>query len=536
MYNLADTTVSVGLILSAAQPDDVAELTQFLASVQQQDTAVLEVMIADDRGQNTRLDRQLVESDQVAVRHLPAAYPNRPAMFNAILNAAQGELLLLVNPDRGSVQLRKSAIRTLRMAAERNVAEMVYADYERVEPAAGRTDVHLLDWHAGRLRDDVDFGPVILYRTTRLRELGGFDERLPAACEYDLRLRITEHRSPVHVSNRHAGALYTLKAPAAGHDVFAYLRAEPAVQREYEEACTAHLQRCGACLAPGAHVQTVTYDPTEEARFADCLASVVIPVNQRPQFIGRAIESVQAQSESRVETVVVVNGGEIDPTADQVRRYMPGGDRYRATAPPVRLIVLDVNNLGLCLNTGIAAARGKYYIQLDSDDRLKPDAVSRLLSVFDSDPTVGMVIGSYEVWTLDERSGEITRNADIPVVTHAEWTAENGRNNLLRINGAGAPRAAHIKVIREVGWFGLNDTPHCRNYGEDYDLVLRISERYTIGRVWEPIYDVIRHAGGTDHAIDAVTIDRNNEAKDHMRLAAVQRRRALNSLTPRGSS
>jgi cellulose synthase/poly-beta-1,6-N-acetylglucosamine synthase-like glycosyltransferase len=194
----------------------------------------------------------------------------------------------------------------------------------------------------------------------------------------------------------------------------------------------------------------------------------------------------------------------------------------------VRLIVVDVNNLGLCLNTGIAAARGKYYVQLDSDDRLKPDAVEKLLEVFDSDPAVGMVIGSYEVWNLDEQTGQLTRNENVPVVTHDEWTADNGRNNLLRVGGAGAPRAAHIKAISEVGWFGVNDDPACRNYAEDYDLVLRISERYTIGRVWEPIYEVIRHSGGTDHAIDQVTIDRNDEAKDHMRLQALRRRRKLN--------
>jgi hypothetical protein len=139
-----------------------------------------------------------------------------------------------------------------------------------------------------------------------------------------------------------------------------------------------------------------------------------------------------------------------------------------------------------------------------------------------------MVIGSYEVWTLSEETGQLERNENIPVVTHDEWTAHNGRNNLLRINGAGAPRSAHIKVIREVGWFGVNDDRHCRNYGEDYDLVLRISERYTIGRVWEPIYEVIRHAGGTDHAIDQATIDRNDDAKDHMRLEALRRRRVLN--------
>jgi hypothetical protein len=138
-----------------------------------------------------------------------------------------------------------------------------------------------------------------------------------------------------------------------------------------------------------------------------------------------------------------------------------------------------------------------------------------------------MVVGSYAVWQK-QADGSLVRREDIPVVTHDEWTEENGRNNLLRINGAGAPRSFHIKVLKEVGWFGVNDTPYSRNYGEDYDLVQRIIERYRMGRVWDPIYKVVRHTGGTDHSIDQVTIDRNDEAKDHMRLEALQRRIAMN--------
>jgi hypothetical protein len=83
-------------------------------------------------------------------------------------------------------------------------------------------------------------------------------------------------------------------------------------------------------------------------------------------------------------------------------------------------------------------------------------------------------------------------------------------------------------LIREIGYFGINDEPFARNYGEDYEMVLKISERYRVGRIWEPVYDVVRHSGGTDHSIDQSTIDRNDEAKDFMRKEAILRRKALN--------
>ena len=83
-------------------------------------------------------------------------------------------------------------------------------------------------------------------------------------------------------------------------------------------------------------------------------------------------------------------------------------------------------------------------------------------------------------------------------------------------------------LFKEIGYFGINDEPFARNYGEDYEMVLKISEKYRIGRVWDPIYDVVRHSGGTDHSIDQSTIDRNDEAKDFMREQAIQRRIKMN--------
>jgi glycosyltransferase involved in cell wall biosynthesis len=524
------SSVSVAMILSDRLPYERAAFQDGLRAALDQDLAPTEALVVDDRGPAAPMDfvPAGVEGAE-RIRHLPGHYANRAAMYNAALQAAAGTHFLAIYNDQAQVVLRRSALQTMIMAATRQKpAGMVYADYERIDPDGGRADVHLLDWHAGRLRDTVDFGSAILYATDVLRQVGGFNEKYKAADLYDLRLRVTENTQPLHVANRFAGSLYSVTAPGTAHNVFDYLLADKDAQLEMEHALTEHLKRTGAYLAPGDHVRPITQAGKDEARPPAYVASVVIPVNNRPQFIGRAIESVQKQTVQQVEAIVVVNGGPDDPTADAVRRYLPGGDRHDPSAPPVRLIVVDINNLGLCLNTGISAARGKYYVQLDSDDRLKPDAVEKLCAVFDSDPTVGMVIGSYDVWNLDETTGELARNEAIPVVTHDEWTADNGRNNLLRINGAGAPRSAHIGVIRDVGWFGVNDDPSCRNYGEDYGLVLRISERYTVGRVWDAIYEVIRHSGGTDHSIDQATIDRNDNAKDHMRLEALHRRKALN--------
>jgi len=511
-------------------PHDREAIARAVSAALEQDHQPVELILVDDRGSAATLDflPDSLRSDR-RILHLPGGYPSRAAALNAAIERAGGAYLLLTDGQLGSVILRRSAVRAMVMAARRHDrVGMVYADYARIDPADHTADVHLLDHHAGRLRDTTDYGPMRLFPTQVLREIGGFDESYATADLYDLRLRIGERHEVIHVANRRDGALYAVSAPPGKHNVFDYLLADRPAQLEFERALTDHLKRTGAYLAPGAGICEVAPWGTQKPGSDRCIASVVIPVNHRPEFIGSAIESVQAQTVRDIEAIVVVNGGPDDPTIRAVRRYQEAGDRHNPAAPPVRLLVLDVNNIGLSLNAGIEAAAGAYYVQLDSDDRLKPDAVERMLAVFESDRRIGMVIGSYEVWDLDPETRRIARNPDISVVRHEEWTDDNGRNNLLRINGAGAPRAAYTRVIREIGGFGLNDVPYCRNYGEDYDLVLRISERYRIGRVTEPIYEVIRHPGGTDHSIDQATIDRNDEAKDHMRLEALRRRQVGN--------
>ena len=526
--------VAVSALLLRPSPVDYseAEWCRCLTSVLEQDCPVNEVIVADIGSAATSSAgegySELPISDS-RVQHLPGCHPHRAAALQAVCAAARGEYLLLVVNDAAPVYLRRSAVQTLLMAATRRAGVgMVYADYDLVAPDGTVTEVHLHDYHPGRLRETLDLGRVWLLNADVLRAAGGVNVEYRHAELYDLRLRLAARAELVHVGNRTAGSLYRVKDSPRVHDVFDYLRDDHAAQREYEQALTEHLKRIGAYLSPTRDFEPVTYTPKEEEAFRDCLASVVIPVNHRPEFIETALKSVLSQTRQNLEVIVIVNGGPDDPTCAAVRAYLPGGDRHRRDGPVVRLLVVDINNIGFCLNAGIAAARGKYYIQLDSDDRLKPDAVARLVEVFESDSAIGMVIGSYEVWELDAQSGALLRVSNLPAVTHGEWTAENGPNNLLRVNGAGAPRAAHIKAIKEVGWFGVNDTPSARNYGEDYDLVLRFSERYRIGRVWQAIYEVVRHAGGTDHVIDQATIARNDDAKDEMRLAALRRRQKLN--------
>jgi len=446
--------------------------------------------------------------------------------LNELLLGYEGDRLLLVDSRSEQVEFKQSAAQLYDLVAEvSDDWSIIYADYE-VDDKGTLHDEHLLDHHLGRVRDNCDYGKAWVLNLNKLKQVLPLAETTRQHFFYELRLRLSEVGELVHIANRYAGCPYKIYSTQDEQNVFDYLLASKESQLELEQIVSDHLKRIKAYLAPGEFYSTVPYAHKEYA----LTATVIIPVNNRPEFIGYAIESVLAQTVQDVEVIVVVNGGDSDPTIPAVREYLPGGLKYAADKPAVRLVVLDINNIGLCLNTALKQARGKYYVQLDSDDQLTIGAVEKITEVFQSDDKIGMVIGSYEVYEKDPDTDEIHRMDSIPVVTHDEWTEENGRNNLLRINGAGAPRSFYVELARDLGFLDMNTSPYARNYGEDYDFVTRMSEHHRIGRVWEPVYKVVRHGGGTDHNIDRATVDRNNNAKDEMRRAAIYRRQIMNEV------
>lgn len=443
------------------------------------------------------------------------------AQLNPAFKRASHEKILLIDNRVHYIALKQGSLELLNLACKRSKNPgMLYADYD-LQKDDDSKEVHLLKHHIGRVRDNQDFGKVFCFKKHALESIGFADESLKFNTLYDLRLKLSQKHELVHIANKYSGSLYTVEAEGASQNVFDYLLASKDSQLEAEQVLNSHLKAISAYLAPQKHY---TARPTDTQ--STLIASVIIPVNNRPDFIRQAIDSVQGQTIKDIEVIVVVNGGPNDATIKAVEEYMSGGSKYDPAKPSVQLLVYEINNLGLCLNMGAHVAKGKYYVQLDSDDRLKEDAVEKISAVYDEDPNTGMVIGSYEVWEK-QSDGSIKRMDNLPVVTHDEWTEDNGRNNLLRINGAGAPRSIPMELIRQVG-FSVNEEPYCRNYGEDYGMVLKLSEKHKIGRVWDAIYDVIRHSGGTDHSINQETVDRNDEAKDYMRAEAIKRRIELN--------
>jgi len=136
-----------------------------------------------------------------------------------------------------------------------------------------------------------------------------------------------------------------------------------------------------------------------------------------------------------------------------------------------------------------------------------------MVKYLDSHPECGLAISYYELMDEDGKTLK-----EFGVVKHSEYD----RNNILRVDGAGAVRVWRKKVVDELGRF---DVENFGRYAEDYALILKLSERYEVGRIHEVLYRYRRHPGNTDNLLDPELKIRNKNLARHM---AAERRMEIN--------
>ena len=422
------------------------------------------------------------------------------AYLQTIAAQAKGDLVWLgLKP---SVQWVYRAQERMISVLNDSHADMVYAD--RFQVINGEViEAPTIEYQAGSLRDDFDFGEVLLFRREAFIKAV---EALPAyeyAGLYALRLAM---QKIVHLPE----FCYYTTMEQSTESQFDYVNpANRAVQIEMEQAVTAYLKRIGAFI----NYQTLK-SCCRSGRPGDCAAesgeltaSVIIPCRNRVQTIADAVHSA-LQQEVRTPysfNVIVVDDNSTDGTKEVL-----------AGIKDERLIVIHQDKtyhaIGGNWNMAIHDPRcGKYAIQLDSDDTYSgTDTVQRFIDKFE-EGHYGMVIGSYQLTDIDGNPLPPGK------IDHAEWTDENGMNNALRINGLGAPRGFDTTLLRNI------DFPTTK-YGEDYAVGLRISREYKIGRIWDVVYNCRRWSNNSDANCTIEQLNRNNRYKDWIRTVELQAR------------
>ena len=414
---------------------------------------------------------------------------------------------LLVYDKYTPLDINNRALARMIQVAEDTQAGMVYSDYYELHDDK-RLAHPVIDYQMGSVRNDFDFGSLVLYRANRFVEASA---EVATSCNfqyagvYAIRLSISRAAHIAHI----AEYLYTEieeDKRAGGVKQFDYVDPRNrGVQIEMEKAFTYHLQKIGGLV----HEYQLNNVQADDKDFP-CIASVIIPVFNRVRTIGDAIASALNQHTDFDYNVIVIDNHSTDGTTELIASF--ANDDRLVHLIPERLDL----GIGGCWQRAIDDCRcGRYAIQLDSDDIYSDEnTLQQIVDCFRTEKCA-MVIGSYDLT-------DFNLNPIPPgLIDHKEWTDDNGRNNALRINGLGAPRAFETIVLRQIGIPNVS-------YGEDYALGLRISRNYRIGRIYTSLYHCRRWEGNSDAALPIERINRNNYYKDQLRTIELQARIAMN--------
>ena len=425
--------------------------------------------------------------------------------LRSIAEAVSEKYMLIYTKDM-PLEMGMFALDRILNVAEDTGADMLYADHYQMVEGGQRKKHPLIACQKGALRDDFDFGSVLVFRSSSFkRAVRAMETDYEFGALYDLRLRM---KNIVHVNEY----LYTeieTDNRKSGEKQFDYVDPKNrTVQIEMEKVCTAHLKRIGAWLEP-------KFKDPDISEFAgntfENTATVVIPVFNRVRTIKDAVESALSQKCDFPYNVIVVDNHSTDGTTELLDEIAAADSRLVHVIPAK----YDLG-IGGCWNLAVHHELcGEYAVQLDSDDVYSgPDTLRKIVDAF-REQKCAMVVGTYQMT-------DFNMNPIPPgVIDHREWTEDNGRNNALRINGLGAPRAFWTPLLRTIN---LPNT----SYGEDYALGLRISREYRIGRIYDVLYCCRRWEGNSDAALDIERVNANNLYKDRIRTWELEARLRMN--------
>ena len=424
--------------------------------------------------------------------------------LRSIAEAVSEKYMLIYTKDM-PLEMGMFALDRIICIAEDTGADMLYADHYKM--IDGQRKKHpLIACQKGALRDDFDFGSVLVFKSSSFRRaVRAMEADYEFGALYDLRLRM---KNIVHVNEY----LYTeieTDNRKSGEKQFDYVDPRNrAVQIEMEKVCTEHLKRIGAWLEP-------KFREPDINEFAgtpfEVTATVVIPVFNRVRTVKDAVESALSQKCDFPYNVIVVDNHSTDGTTELLNEIAAADERLVHIIPAKHDL-----GIGGCWNLAVHHGLcGEYAVQLDSDDVYSgPDTLQKIVDAF-REQKCAMVVGTYQMTDFDMNP--------IPpgIIDHREWTEDNGRNNALRINGLGAPRAFWTPLLRTIN---LPNT----SYGEDYALGLRISREYRIGRIYDVLYCCRRWEGNSDAALDIDRVNANNQYKDRIRTWELEARLRMN--------
>lgn len=194
------------------------------------------------------------------------------------------------------------------------------------------------------------------------------------------------------------------------------------------------------------------------------LVSVIIPVFNGAKYVGQAIYSALGQTYDNYE-IIVADDGSTDDTAAVLNQF---GDK---------ITVLRLNHAGICAtrNAAIRESNGEFIALLDCDDLWEPEKLQKQMAYFKAHPELALVY-SYSTNFTNETEG------DVALVKKIDFEGNIFKDIFFKNSFANSTIVMRREAFDTVG--GYDESLKAM---EDYELNLRISRKYKIGRVPESL-------------------------------------------------
>ncbi len=194
--------------------------------------------------------------------------------------------------------------------------------------------------------------------------------------------------------------------------------------------------------------------------------TVFVAFRNREKFIRGCLDSLVNQTIVDETEIIAIDNNSQENEKKVVRQY-------QKRCPSLKYIFAKKEGLYHAWNVGIKASKGKYITNLNSDDRLRSDALEIMAKALDDNPEVALVYGNSYVTnvpneTFEENYGR-SRRLNWPEYSHKE---------LLLYCICGPHPMWRRKVHKEVGYFD-----ETYKISGDYEFWLRIAEKYKMMRI-----------------------------------------------------
>lgn len=209
--------------------------------------------------------------------------------------------------------------------------------------------------------------------------------------------------------------------------------------------------------------------------------SVIIAAYNAERYIADTLDSIRAQTFRDFE-VIVVDDGSTDRTAQIVAGYSE-----------VRCLRQLNSGQPVARNAGIAAARGQFLAFVDADDLWQPAKLEKQVGYLSSHPQTAWIYSDAIVFDSEKRKDIcfISQNC----VLHDGWVLDK----LLLSSFIASPTLViRREVFDQIGRF--DESPSLR-IGEDWNMWLRIAEKYPVAVIREPLAMVRLHDSNMMHTI-----------------------------------